>query len=84
MLAGWLLFGKKVSGSSFSPARHLLVEPATASRLTQKLYRACPIAPHEAPELYRIMAFLSDRAGLAHMPTLLYRKPDGERIHGRQ
>lgn len=73
LLAGWLLFGKEGFWLVIlASIVILLVEPAAASRLTLKLYRACPIAPHEAPELYRIMAFLADRAGLAHMPTLYY------------
>lgn len=73
LLAGWLLLGKDgLWIVILATIIILLIEPAAASRLTLALYRARPIAPHEAPELCRIVAFLAARADLTHVPTLYY------------
>lgn len=73
ILAGWLLFGKEgLWLVVLVSVVILLVEPAVASRLTLKLYRARPITRHEAPELWHIITFLAARAELTNMPTLYY------------
>ncbi len=50
----------------------LLVEPIAAWRMTLRLYRAQPIHPAEAPQLWQIAQTLAARAGLANVPTLFY------------
>ena len=69
--AGWLLLGPNgvwmaLGASVFA----LLIEPAAAGRLTLTLYRAQPLAFSAAPQLYRLVAELASRAGLAHAPRL--------------
>lgn len=73
ILAGWLLFGEEgLWIIALISVIILLIEPAVGSRLTLVLYRARPIARHEAPELWRIVALLAARAELPNMPTLYY------------
>lgn len=73
ILAGWLLFGEEgLWLIVLISVIVLLVEPAVGSRLTLVLYRARPIARHEAPELWHIIALLAARAELPNMPTLYY------------
>ncbi|MGR9045294.1 MAG: zinc metalloprotease HtpX [Gammaproteobacteria bacterium] len=50
----------------------LLFEPFAAWRLTLSLYRARPIAPIEAPQLWRVMSVLAERAELPATPRLYY------------
>ncbi len=46
--------------------------PSFSPRLVMRLYGASPISPAQAPELWRIVAELSDRAELSHRPDLYY------------
>jgi heat shock protein HtpX len=50
----------------------LLVEPLAVSRLTLALYRARPIARNEAPELWRTIRILAERASLPAIPVPHY------------
>ena len=71
--AGSLLFGK--SGlwlALFAVAGTLLLEPAAASVLTLRLYRARALYPHEAPEIWALLRELSARAGLPATPVPHY------------
>ncbi|SFI34554.1 zinc metalloprotease HtpX [Nitrosomonas sp. Nm34] len=73
ILAGWLLFGENgLWIIALISVIIVLMEPALGSRLTLALYRARPIARHEAPELWQIMTFLAVRAELNNVPTLYY------------
>ena len=73
ILAGWLLFGENgLWIIALISVIIVLMEPALGSRLTLALYRARPIARHEAPELWQIMTFLAARAELNNVPTLYY------------
>lgn len=72
-LAGRLLFGEGGGWIGLgAAAATLLVEPATAARLTLSLYRARPIAAAEAPQLWAIARELGARAGLPTSPRLYY------------
>jgi heat shock protein HtpX len=71
--AGSLLFGE--SGlwlALFAVAGMLLLEPAAASALTLRLYRARALHPHEAPEIWALLRELSARAGLPATPVPHY------------
>ncbi|QPK62363.1 M48 family metalloprotease [Methylomonas sp. LL1] len=72
-LAGGLLLGEMglwlaVGGAIFA----LFVEPIAAWRMTLSLYRARPIYPEEAPDLWRITRTLASRAELPSTPVLYY------------
>lgn len=69
-LAGYVLFGE--SGLWLALAATLatlVVEPLAATRLTLALYRARPITPAEAPQLWRTLEGLAARAGLPAAPV---------------
>lgn len=72
-LAGSLILGElglwtALAGAAFG----LVFEPLAAWRLTLRLYRASPIHPDRAPDLYCIVQILAQRAGLPATPTLYY------------
>ncbi len=46
--------------------------PRLSPRLVLRLYRARPIQPYQAPDLYRTVDELGRRAGLSQAPTLYY------------
>ncbi|EHH6288677.1 M48 family metalloprotease [Escherichia coli] len=50
----------------------LLLEPATASGLTLRLYGARPLYPDEAPDLWAVLRELAARAGLPAVPVPHY------------
>jgi len=50
----------------------LILEPVAAWRMTLRLYQARPIYPAEAPDLWRIVTILSQRAELPATPVLYY------------
>ncbi|MFZ5485485.1 MAG: zinc metalloprotease HtpX [Burkholderiaceae bacterium] len=50
----------------------LLLEPAAAARLTLRLYRAQPIAPQQAPQLWALLRKLAERASLPSVPQPYY------------
>ena len=69
-LAGGLLFG--AAGLWIALVASLvavLIEPVTVYRLTLALYGARPIAPQAAPELWRMIRILAERAGLPAIPV---------------
>ncbi len=71
--AGALLFGATGAGVALVACVVALVfEPAAAARLTLRLYDARPLAPAEAPALWRLLGALADRAGLPVVPALHY------------
>ena len=49
-----------------------MLEPAAASLLTLRLYRARPIAPEVAPQLWLLMRQIAERAGLPVIPVPHY------------
>lgn len=72
-LAGFVLFGE--SGLWMALAATLLtlvVEPLAVSRLTLALYKARPIEPAEAPQLWRTLEVLAERAVLPAAPVPHY------------
>lgn len=72
-LAGWLIFGQMGLGVALATGLvALLIEPAASPMLTLRLYRARPILPQEAPDLWRFVAELAARAGLHDVPSLYY------------
>jgi heat shock protein HtpX len=72
-IAGSLLFGEQGLWLALASAvLALLIEPATASRLTLRLYRARPLHPDEAPEIWAVLRELAARAGLPAVPVPHY------------
>ncbi|WKJ91263.1 zinc metalloprotease HtpX [Methylomonas montana] len=72
-LAGSLLFGEQGIWLALATGVFaLLFEPATAWRLTLRLYQARPIYPQEAPALWQILQVLAERAELPSIPTPYY------------
>lgn len=50
----------------------VLVSPAISPRMILQMYKARPIEPPQAPDLYELFRELVRRAELAHVPTLHY------------
>lgn len=72
-LAGGLVFGTAGAWIALGTGvLALLIEPAAASTLTLRLYRARPIQPAEAPQLWAMLRELSARAGLEQPPVPHY------------
>ncbi|TVT51003.1 MAG: M48 family metalloprotease [Denitromonas halophila] len=72
-LAGALLLGEDGFWIAvFGSVLALLLEPGAASWLTLRLYRAQPLPPAMAPELWRILEHLAARAALPAVPTPYY------------
>lgn len=72
-LAGSLIFGEEGLWIALvSSLLALVLEPAAASGLTLRLYRARPIHPAEAPDLWALVRELARRAGLPAVPTPHY------------
>lgn len=68
-LAGELLFGRTGFWLALGAGLlALLVEPAAAARLTLSLYRARPLSPAQAPQLWWLLEQLARRAGLEQVP----------------
>lgn len=71
--AGALLFGEAGAWLAAGAALvALLIEPAATSALTLRLYRARPLHPAEAPELWALLRQLAQRAGLPAVPAPHY------------
>jgi heat shock protein HtpX len=76
-VAGYTLAGR--AGVWFAitfSAISALVSPALSPKFILQMYRARPIDPREASELYQVFGELVRRAELAHVPAL-YRVPAG-------
>lgn len=72
-LTGSLLLGKAGLRIAFAAcAIALLFEPAVAPTLTLSLYRARPIQPFEAPELWDLLGQIAERAELPATPAPHY------------
>lgn len=70
---GWVLFGTDglVVAALLVPLA-LAIGPRVSPRLVLRACRAVPLAPAQAPGLYRLLAALAERAGLARTPRLWY------------
>ena len=72
------LVGFSVSGTTGLTAAVLLVvfgaffTPKLPSRMIMRLYRARPVSPNHAPNLYHILAQLARNAGMNNIPKLYY------------
>lgn len=72
-LAGSLLFGDMGLWLALAAGGlALLAEPAAASSLTLRLYRARALHPSEAPDLWALVRELAARAGLPAVPVPHY------------
>ncbi len=72
-LAGGLLLGEMgLYMALFGTVLALLLEPAAASLLTLRLYRARPIAPEVAPQLWLLLRQIAERADLPVIPIPHY------------
>ncbi|MDD2760310.1 MAG: zinc metalloprotease HtpX [Methylomonas sp.] len=72
-LVGRMLLGVMGLWLAFVGALLVLsIEPAATWRITLRLYRARPISPYEAPELWFITKTLAERAQLPAIPLLYY------------
>lgn len=72
-LGGYLIFG--ALGFWMAVVAGLLalvLQPAAATRMTLRLYRARALHPDEAPGLWRMLAVLAERAGLPSIPVPHY------------
>jgi heat shock protein HtpX len=70
---GWVLFGADglvVAAASVTLAAALA--PRVSPRLVLRLSGAAPLAPSQAPGLYRLVAALAERAALPRVPRLWY------------
>lgn len=63
-MGAWLALGASLAA--------LLLAPVASTRLTLAMYRARPISPQQAPELYAMVRQLAERAHLAQAPQLYY------------
>lgn len=50
----------------------LLLTPSVAPEWVMRMYRAVPLHPQEAPDLYHLLGQLAARAGLERVPRLYY------------
>lgn len=72
-LAGSLLLGGLGIGIALGAClMALTVSPVARARWTLKLYRARPLTPQQAPDLYAILQMLAQRAQLPQTPQLYY------------
>lgn len=68
---GWLMAGPAgVKTAMIITILAFAFTPRLPSRLVMKSLKARPLSPYAAPELYRITATLSGRAGLSRMPGI--------------
>jgi heat shock protein HtpX len=72
-LCGWVLLDLEgLIGMALGAAIALAFSPAISPGMVLRLYRARQIAPHDLPEVVRILAALAERAGLERRPGLYY------------
>jgi hypothetical protein len=72
-LAGFVLFGESGLWLALAAMLFILVvEPLAATRLTLALYKARPIEPAEAPQVWHTLDVLAERAGLPAVPVPHY------------
>ncbi|MDO8606045.1 MAG: M48 family metalloprotease [Phaeospirillum sp.] len=72
-LAGWLVAGGLgVAGSVVAAGVGMLIHPHASAVMLRRLWRAVPLPPHMAPDLWAIVTELSRRAGLESVPPLYF------------
>jgi heat shock protein HtpX len=72
-LIGWLLAGSVgIFWALVLGAFSLLFGQRISPQMVLRMYRARPLAPHEAPALYQTVQVLAQRADVATVPTLYY------------
>ncbi len=72
-LLGWLIAGTEgVIWAVVAAAVAVVLGPRVSPGLVLRLYRARPIAPWQAPQLYAVTEALARRAGIADPPRLFY------------
>ena len=72
-LCGWLLFGVDgLVGMALGAAIALAFSPTVSPHMVLRLYRAREIAPHDLPEVWRVVNVLAERAALERPPRLFY------------
>ena len=72
-LGGYLIFGAVGFWMAMvAGLLALVLQPAAATRMTLRLYRARALHPDEAPGLWRMLAVLAERAGLPSIPVPHY------------
>ncbi|WP_369602148.1 zinc metalloprotease HtpX [Hahella sp. SMD15-11] len=69
--AGYLIGGEDVAwGALWGAVLSWFLAPWVSPALVLRMFRAQPLYPDEAPQLYRTLAALASRAGLPQPPTL--------------
>lgn len=69
----WIIGGGLLAWAALVGVAALaLVNPAASPRLVMAMYRARPLTPREAPQLYLLLEELARRAGLERIPVLYY------------
>lgn len=68
LIAGWEGVLWTVVGGAVAVA----ITPKVTPRMVLAMYRARPITPTTAPELYQALDWIADRAGLPAVPRLFY------------
>lgn len=72
-LLGWIVTGPDGLVWSFLLGLVILVlGPKLSPHLVLRMYRAQPISPQQAPDLYAVLKTLAERAGLPATPRLFY------------
>lgn len=72
-LVGWLLAGPEgIVWSALAGSILLFLQPGRSVTLLRTLFGALPLASSAAPDLTRLVADLSQRAGLDHPPALFF------------
>jgi heat shock protein HtpX len=72
-LCGWVVAGTEgLLWTLFFGGGAVIFGPPVSPELTLRLYGARRLGPADAPELYRVFARISERAGLPRVPSLYY------------
>lgn len=72
-LAGWLVAGEVgVLWSFLATGVGMMLHPRASAAVLRRLWRAVPLPPEVAPELWTMVAELSRRAGLERVPPLYF------------
>jgi heat shock protein HtpX len=72
-LCGWILFGPVgLLGILLVAMVGFAFGPRVCSEMVLRMYKAQPLAARQLPEVFQVLARLSERAGLERMPRLYY------------
>jgi heat shock protein HtpX len=72
-LCGWILFGPVgLLGILLVAMVGFAFGPKVSSEMVLRMYKAQPLAARQLPEVFQVLARLSERAGLERMPRLYY------------